>query len=83
MDVLHRNKGFVLTRIGICQKRADGQQDFGDRQGRRPVFFQDVKTNRTLAVDVAVINASSECDLTTERKRERRDEFRVLCGGAM
>jgi hypothetical protein len=36
-----------------------------------------------LAVDVAVINASSECDLTTERKRERRDEFRVLCGGAM
>lgn len=41
----------------------DVAHTFGNSQGRRPLVSQDVKANAAIAVDIGVVDASSEVDL--------------------
>lgn len=54
-----------LTRIRVGQQWTNGKQHLGDCQCRRPIVLEDIQANGALAIDVAVINASSECDLSS------------------
>jgi len=45
-----------VVRIGIGKKRADGQQNLGNSQGRRPVVLEDVQADSSLVIHVAVVN---------------------------
>ena len=49
--------------VGISQEGANGKQDFADGQCRTPLILQNVQTDTTVRVDVAVINACGEMDL--------------------
>ena len=53
-----------LTRVAVCEQGADGQQHLGDGEGWTPVILQDVQTDYSLAVDIAVIDPCTECYLT-------------------
>lgn len=53
----------VLTWITVRQQGTDGEQDLRDGQSRAPVILQDVQTNHTLTIDVAVIDPRTERDL--------------------
>lgn len=55
-----------LTWVTVCEQGADGQQDLGDGEGRAPVVLQDVQTDHTLTVDVAVIDPCPKGDLKME-----------------
>lgn len=46
--------------IAVRQQGADGEQDFGDGQGWRPVVLEDVQADDPLAVDVAVVDPRPE-----------------------
>ena len=50
-------------RIRIRQERANGQQHLGNRKRRTPLFLQDVETDLTRAVHVAVVDSSSKRNL--------------------
>ena len=52
-----------VTRVAVGQQRTDRQQHLGYRQRRRPVVLENVQTYGTLAVDVTVVDASTECHL--------------------
>jgi hypothetical protein len=54
-----------VARVTVCEQRTDGQQHLGDGQRRAPVVLQDVQADGTLAVDVAVVDASAEHNLKT------------------
>lgn len=57
-----------LTWVTVCEQGADGQQDLGDGEGRAPVVLQDVQTDHTLTVDVAVIDPRPKGDLRTWKR---------------
>lgn len=52
-----------VSGIAVCKKRADGQENFRNGEGRTPVVFQDVQTYHALAVNITVINSGSEGNL--------------------
>ena len=49
--------------VGVSQQRADGEQNLGDGEGGRPLVFEDVEADGSIAVDVHVINFGRERDL--------------------
>jgi len=49
--------------VGVSQQGADGEKHLGDSEGGRPLVFQDVEADRSIAVDVHVINFRRERDL--------------------
>ena len=49
--------------VGVGQQGADGKQNLGDGEGGRPLVFEDVEADRTIAVDVHVINFRCERNL--------------------
>jgi len=55
-----------VVRVRVAQQGADGEEDFGQSQGRRPLLLQDVQADGALRVDVGVV------DLKRARERERR-----------
>ena len=62
----------ALTWVGVCQKRNDRQEDFGDGERRAPVILEHVKTDSTRAIHVAVVDTGSETELKKSRREERR-----------
>lgn len=52
-----------ISRVAVGEQGADGKQHLGDGECRAPVVFQDVQTDDTLAVDVAVVNPCTESHL--------------------
>ena len=49
--------------VGISEQRTDGQENFGNGQGGRPLLLQDVEADATVRMDVAMVNSCRECDL--------------------
>jgi len=49
--------------IGISQHGADGQQNFRDGEGRRPLIPQNVKTDAAIGIDIGVVDTSGKVDL--------------------
>ena len=49
--------------VGVGQQGADGEEHLGDGEGGRPLVFEDVEADRSIAVDVHVINFRRERDL--------------------
>ena len=49
--------------IGVGQQGADGEQHLRDSEGGRPLIFEDVEADRSIAVDVHVINFRRERNL--------------------
>lgn len=51
--------------------------NLGNCQGRAPLFFQDIKANAPIAVNIWVKNFGPECYLqnTTTKKMQRRGYF--------
>jgi len=49
--------------VGVAQERADGQQDLADGQCRRPLRSQYVQADRSVRIDVGVIDLCSEANL--------------------
>ena len=52
-----------IIRVGVSQQRADRQKNLGNGQGGRPLILEDVEANRTVRVDVRVVNFRSELQL--------------------
>lgn len=46
--------------IAVCKKRTNGEKNFGDRQCWAPVILQNIETDHSLAVDIAMIDSRSE-----------------------
>lgn len=61
----------LLTRVAVCQKRTNRQQDLWNSQSRAPVVLQDIQTDDSLTVDVAVINSGAESNLELQHKRQK------------
>ena len=59
-----------VGRVTVCEQGADGEQHFGDGQGRTPVLLQNVQTDGTSTVDVAVVDPGAECHLLRKMKKE-------------
>lgn len=60
-------KGFDkggLTGVGICEQRADREQNFADGERWAPLILQNVQADLAIAVDVAVVDARAEHHLT-------------------
>ena len=49
--------------VGVSQKRTDREKDLGNGQCRTPLVLQNVETNSSVGVDVAVVDSSGEVDL--------------------
>ena len=49
--------------VGVSQERADGEEHLGDGECGRPLVFEDVEADRSIAVDVHVINFRRERNL--------------------
>lgn len=49
--------------IRVSQQRTDREENFGDGQRWRPILFQDVLTDRSIGVDVWMIDSGSKIDL--------------------
>merc|ERR1719189_2147491 len=56
-----RHEGVVWIRI--CEEGRDGKQHLGDRQGGTPLVLQDVEADRTIGIDVAMVNLRGEVAL--------------------
>ena len=72
-----RAGGWGLTRVGVGEQRADGQQDLGDGERRAPLLLENVQADLPAAVHVAVIDPRPERHLRGEtgvqvRRGERR-----------
>jgi len=48
--------------IGLIQQGTDGEKDLADRQCGTPVIFEDVETDTSLRVDIAVIDLCDEAN---------------------
>ena len=46
--------------VAVAEQGADGEQDLRDGQCWRPLVFQNVKTDTTVRVDIAVVNPRCE-----------------------
>lgn len=53
----------MLTRVAVCQKRTNRQQNLWNSQSGTPVVFKDVQADDSLTVDVAVIDPGAESNL--------------------
>lgn len=53
-----RNKRIIRIRIG--QERTDGQQHLGNCQSRAPLILENVQTDSSIGIDVAVIDTGGE-----------------------
>lgn len=53
-----RHEGII--RIRICEQGADRKENLGDSQGWAPLIFEDVQTDASVGVDVAVIDTRRE-----------------------
>lgn len=51
-----------VIRIRICEETADGEKNLADGESRTPVVLQDVQTDASLVIDVAVIDLGEELD---------------------
>ena len=49
--------------VGIGQKRTDGEKNLGDGECWRPLILQDIQTDRTIRVDVWVVDSCGEINL--------------------
>jgi len=49
--------------VWIGQQRTDGQEDLWDGQGWGPLFLEDIQADRTIGVDVWMIDPGCEVDL--------------------
>ena len=58
-DRLHQRVCWVR----LAQKLHDRQKHLADGQCRRPVVLNRVQTNHSVGIDVAVVDAGSECNL--------------------
>jgi len=52
-----------IVRVWVGQKGTDAQQDFGNGQSRTPLVLEDIKTNSSVRVDVAVVDTGGEMNL--------------------
>ncbi len=60
----------TITRVRISQHGADGEKDFGDSKGGRPLITENIQADASVAVDVWVIYPRGEVDL----KRMNKDK---------
>lgn len=74
------NQGII--RVGVGQEGTNRKQNFANRQCWTPLILQNVKTNTTVWVDVAVKNRKSECikrvwdaKCTNNNSRLRREDI--------
>jgi hypothetical protein len=58
-DIWHQR----IVGVGVGKKAADGKQDLADGQCGTPLILQNVQTNSSIRVDVAMVNASGEVNL--------------------
>lgn len=65
-----------LTRVAVCEERADGQQHLGDGKRWAPVVLQNVQADHSLTVNVAVVDPCTERDLSDQEKRQGRNMVR-------
>ena len=49
-----------VVRVRVAQQGADGEEDFGQSQGRRPLLLQDVQADSAELVDVGVVDLRSK-----------------------
>ena len=52
-----------IIRVGVGQKRTDREKDLGNGQCRTPLVLQNVKTDSSVGVDVAVVDPGGKMDL--------------------
>lgn len=52
-----------IVGIGVCEHRANRQENFGNGQSRTPLVPQDVQADAAVGVDIWVVDASGEVDL--------------------
>merc|ERR1719189_3056742 len=64
-----RHEGVVWIRV--CEEGRDGEQHLRNREGRTPLVLQDVQADRSIRVDVAMVDLRGEMAL---RRLER-----VIC----
>lgn len=69
----------LLTWVAVCQKRTNRQQNLWNSQSRAPVVFQDIQTDDSLTVDVAVINSGTESNLESQCERESGSAAQGCC----
>jgi hypothetical protein len=62
-----------IIRIGIRKKGTNGKKDFRNCESRRPVVFEDVETDSTTGIDVAVIDFGGKTDLWRFERIVRRE----------
>ena len=71
-----RHQGIIG--VGIRQERANGQQDFANGQRWTPLVFQNVETNATIRVDVAVVDTCGKVDFgrlsALQKKNQANDK---------
>merc|ERR1711939_432857 len=51
-----------IIRVGICEHRADGEQDFRYCQSRAPLVSWNVQTYAAVRVDVGMVDSGGEVD---------------------
>ena len=51
-----------IIRVGVGKEGADTEKYLGDGQCRAPLILENIQTNTSIGVDVAVINACGEMD---------------------
>jgi len=49
--------------VGIGQQGTDGEENLGDGECWRPLFLQDIKANRSIGVNIWVVDSCGEVDL--------------------
>ena len=72
--------------VGVGQQGADGEQHLGDGEGGWPLVLEDVEADRSIAVDVHVINFRSERNLgrlewIVGREMDVQEEHALMVGG--
>lgn len=77
-----------LTWVTVCEQGADGQQDLGDGEGGAPVVLQDVQTDHSLAVDVAVVDPGAKRHLRAHTHDsnlclKQLEKFKIMCFGIL
>jgi hypothetical protein len=58
--------------VGVSQEGADTEQDFANGQCRTPLVLENIKTDTSVGVDVAMVNACGKVNLGRLLLRERR-----------
>ena len=52
-----------VVRVGVSKQRADGQKNLRNGESWRPLLLEDIKANRTIGVDVGVVDSRGKVDL--------------------